>query len=137
MTDPFSPLRVFLTVCQLRRMFEIFSRYGKVISARIMVERDTGRSRGFGFVSYTDPDAAQLAIRSMNGFRVSRLPQISTPLRCTPFFASSFAVALEACTSAPPIPSAVARCRAHTMLATTDIPIICFYMNVFRSATSA
>lgn len=33
-----------------------------------MVEKDTGRSRGFGFVSYDSPDAAALAIKELNGF---------------------------------------------------------------------
>lgn len=36
-----------------------------------MVEKDTGRSRGFGFVSYDSPDAAALAIKELNGFVVS------------------------------------------------------------------
>ena len=36
-----------------------------------MVEKDTGRSRGFGFVSYDSPDAAALAIKELNGFPVS------------------------------------------------------------------
>jgi len=35
-----------------------------------MVEKDTGRSRGFGFVSYDSPDAAALAIKELNGFVV-------------------------------------------------------------------
>jgi RNA recognition motif-containing protein len=35
-----------------------------------MVEKDTGRSRGFGFVSYDSPDAAALAIKELNGFAV-------------------------------------------------------------------
>jgi len=33
-----------------------------------MVEKDTGRSRGFGFVSYDSPDAAAMAIKELNGF---------------------------------------------------------------------
>ena len=36
-----------------------------------MVEKDTGRSRGFGFVSYDSPDAAALAIKELNGYAVS------------------------------------------------------------------
>ena len=38
------------------------------------MEKDTGRSRGFGFVSYDSPDAAALAIKELNGFPVSSLP---------------------------------------------------------------
>ena len=36
-----------------------------------MVEKDTGRSRGFGFVSYDVPESAALAIRELNGYAVS------------------------------------------------------------------
>lgn len=35
-----------------------------------MVEKDSGRSRGFGFVSYDSPDAAALAIKELNGYAV-------------------------------------------------------------------
>lgn len=36
------------------------------------MEKDTGRSRGFGFVSYDDPEAAAMAIKELNGFVVRR-----------------------------------------------------------------
>lgn len=49
-------------------MWELFCRFGNLLSVRIMVEKDTGRSRGFGFVSYDSPDAAALAIKELNGF---------------------------------------------------------------------
>jgi len=39
-----------------------------LLSVRIMVEKDTGRSRGFGFVSYDSPESAALAIKELNGF---------------------------------------------------------------------
>ena len=48
----------------------MFSTFGQVISARIMVDKVTGRSRGFGFVSYNNPDSALQAIEAMNGFVV-------------------------------------------------------------------
>ena len=52
-------------------MYQLFSPFGNLLSVRIMVEKDTGRSRGFGFVSYDSPDAAALAIKELNGFAVS------------------------------------------------------------------
>jgi len=48
-------------------MYEMFAPYGNLLSVRIMVEKDTGRSRGFGFVSYDSPDSAAMAIQALNG----------------------------------------------------------------------
>src|SRR5690606_31034806 len=41
---------------------------GDVTEAKIVTDRETGRSRGFGFVTMTDDGAAQNAIRAMNGY---------------------------------------------------------------------
>ena len=46
---------------------EMFAVHGDVIEARIINDRETGRSRGFGFVTMTAGDAAQNAIRALNG----------------------------------------------------------------------
>lgn len=48
----------------LRSMFE---EYGEVASASVVIDRDTGRSRGFGFVEMSDEAAADSAIEKMNG----------------------------------------------------------------------
>ncbi|KAF1794287.1 Nucleotide-binding alpha-beta plait domain [Phytophthora cactorum] len=53
-------------------LFNYFATFGNVISARIMVEKGTGRSRGFGFVSYDNAPSAEAAIKGMNGFQVGR-----------------------------------------------------------------
>ena len=45
----------------------IFSEIGKVESARIIRDRDTGRSKGFGFVEMSDDTAAAKAIEQLNG----------------------------------------------------------------------
>lgn len=45
----------------------MFEEYGEVTSARVMTERDTGRSRGFGFVEFADAGSAQKAIEAMDG----------------------------------------------------------------------
>jgi cold-inducible RNA-binding protein len=44
-----------------------FSAYGSVSSAKVMMERDTGRSKGFGFVEMGSDAEAQAAIEGMNG----------------------------------------------------------------------
>ena len=46
---------------------EAFAAFGEVTSARIITDRDTGRSRGFGFVEMADDEAAKKAIDGMNG----------------------------------------------------------------------
>lgn len=45
-----------------------FARFGHILSARIITDRDSGRSRGYGFVNYADPEAARGAQQAMNGF---------------------------------------------------------------------
>ena len=48
----------------------LFERHGQVNSARIMTDRDTGRSRGFAFVEMTDTEEADRAITALNGANV-------------------------------------------------------------------
>ena len=44
-----------------------FERFGDVTDAKVITDRDSGRSRGFGFVTFADPSAADRAITEMNG----------------------------------------------------------------------
>ncbi len=46
---------------------DIFEEYGEVSSAKIVNDRETGRSRGFGFVEMSDDDAARKAIEELHG----------------------------------------------------------------------
>ena len=46
---------------------QAFSAFGAVTSAKVMMERDTGRSKGFGFVEMGSDAEAQAAIEGMNG----------------------------------------------------------------------
>jgi RNA recognition motif-containing protein len=48
-------------------MQQAFSQFGNVSSAKVMMERDTGRSKGFGFVEMGSDAEAQAAIKGMNG----------------------------------------------------------------------
>src|SRR5262245_7475027 len=45
---------------------ELFAQFGNVQSAQVVQDRDTGRSKGFGFVEMGDDNSAQEAIRGMN-----------------------------------------------------------------------
>ena len=44
-----------------------FGQFGAVTSAKVMMERDTGRSKGFGFVEFENEAEAKAAIEGMNG----------------------------------------------------------------------
>lgn len=44
----------------------LFSSYGEVRSAQVVMDRDTGRSKGFGFVEMSDTQAAQAAITALD-----------------------------------------------------------------------
>ena len=46
---------------------QAFSQFGQVSSAKVMMERDTGRSKGFGFVEMASEPEAQAAIQGMHG----------------------------------------------------------------------
>ncbi len=49
---------------------QAFSAFGSVTSAKVMMERETGRSKGFGFVEMGSDAEAQAAIKGMNGQNV-------------------------------------------------------------------
>jgi hypothetical protein len=51
-------------------MEQAFAQFGTVTSAKVMMERDTGRSKGFGFVEMGSPAEAQAAIQGMNGQQI-------------------------------------------------------------------
>ena len=48
----------------------LFAEHGTVTSAQVVNDRDTGRSRGFGFVEMASSDEANAAINSLNGRNV-------------------------------------------------------------------
>ena len=57
-----------MTDDDLRNAFEA---YGDVESARVIMDRDTGRSKGFGFVEMPDRDEAMAAIEGLNGKEIA------------------------------------------------------------------
>ena len=57
-------LKYTVTSAELQELFE---QYGTVSSAQVLSDRETGRSRGFGFVEMPDDNAAQKAIKELDG----------------------------------------------------------------------
>ena len=49
---------------------DLFKQYGEVASAKVILDRDTSRSRGFGFVEMSSDGSAQSAIDALNGTEV-------------------------------------------------------------------
>jgi RNA recognition motif-containing protein len=45
---------------------ELFSEFGQVTSAKVIIDREMNRSKGFGFVEFEDDDAAKAAIDKLN-----------------------------------------------------------------------
>ncbi len=48
------------------KLREIFSQAGNVVSAQVVKDRETGRSRGFGFVEMSTDEEAQAAVTNLN-----------------------------------------------------------------------
>lgn len=46
---------------------ELFASFGTVVSAKVIIDRESNRSKGFGFVEFEDDAAAQAAIKQLNG----------------------------------------------------------------------
>lgn len=49
---------------------QIFSQAGNVVSAQVVKDRDSGRSKGFGFVEMSTDEEAQNAVKNLNGSEV-------------------------------------------------------------------
>jgi cold-inducible RNA-binding protein len=49
---------------------DLFSKYGSVVSAKVIVDKQTNRSKGFGFVEFENEEDAEKAIKEMNDSEV-------------------------------------------------------------------
>lgn len=52
------------------QLTELFAAHGEVVSVRIISDRETGRSRGFAFVTMATPEGCSTAIAALNGFQL-------------------------------------------------------------------
>ena len=112
--------------CTESEILEICRQAGPVLSFRLMIDRETGRSRGFGFCEYVDGPTAENAIRNLSGFEIkgkqlkfsmaehSTMPQgaiqVSSsvlPSRRRPNLSLKIPSALQAEASADPSPETV------------------------------
>ena len=89
---------------------QAFSEFGAVQSAKVMMERDTGRSKGFGFVEMGSDAEAQAAIQGLHGQNYGGLP-----------VAVASAAAMAAAASAAAVATAVA---ATAVAAAVTKPIL-------------
>jgi cold-inducible RNA-binding protein len=53
---------------------ELFASYGEIVSARVIMDRQSGRSKGFGFVEMADNESGDNALSEMNGKEVMGRP---------------------------------------------------------------
>ena len=81
---------------------EVFERFGSVASAAVIMDRDTGRSRGFGFIEMEDAAAADEAIKSLDGSD-SRAVACESTKRTTAVAVAAVAAAAAAAAAATSI----------------------------------
>jgi len=62
-----------------QQLKDAFGAHGQVVSASVVIDRETGRSRGFGFVEYASENEARAAADAMNGQMLD-----GRPLRVNP-----------------------------------------------------
>lgn len=57
-------------------LFNIFRKFGRIVSARVMSNPQNGLSKGYGFVSFGKPEEAALALEEMDGFQFRSKPMV-------------------------------------------------------------
>lgn len=50
-----------------QQLNDLFAEYGAIESAKVITDRETGRSRGFGFVEFSNDEEAKAAMEALNG----------------------------------------------------------------------
>lgn len=57
-----------------QELSEVFAPFGEVVSAKIILDRETGRSKGFGFVTMSNDEEANAAVAAMDGAEIAGRP---------------------------------------------------------------
>lgn len=57
-----------------QELSEVFAQFGEVVSAKIILDRETGRSKGFGFVTMSNDEEANAAVAAMDGAEIAGRP---------------------------------------------------------------
>ena len=57
-------------------LMEIFEKFGKITSAKVTIDKETGKSRGFGFVDMPNDDEAREAIEHLNDISLGKKPLV-------------------------------------------------------------
>ena len=55
----------------VEQLTNLFSAHGEVVYAKIATDRETGKSRGFGFIEMGTPEQAETAIRELDGYQMN------------------------------------------------------------------
>ena len=63
------------------QLADFFSGVGTVVSAKVIIDRETGRSKGFGFVEMSTDDEAQAAVKQLNGKELDGRPIVVNEAR--------------------------------------------------------
>ncbi|WZZ91069.1 hypothetical protein YC2023_119648 [Brassica napus] len=66
------PLKLRQGEAEVLALESLFGEQGKVVEARVIYDRDSGSSKGFGFVTYNSAQEAQNAIRTLDGADLDR-----------------------------------------------------------------
>lgn len=57
-------------------LMEIFEKFGKINSAKVTIDKETGKSRGFGFVDMANEEEAREAIEHLNDISLGKKPLV-------------------------------------------------------------
>jgi|SRR5215211_2948567 len=57
-------------------LMEIFEKFGKIASAKVTIDKETGKSRGFGFVDMPNEEEAREAIEHLNDISLGKKPLV-------------------------------------------------------------